>query len=393
MNHPTLVLGIALVACTSSTPPPSSASSKQESVLPFCESPTPTACPRSTCGANSPIINTFPINGLRADGECNREGVQLLPGSMTGGVDNACEGATLDVRDGKLIGVRADGTVACSTKSLEGASFVARSWVKVPGSEQRNTLSIKIAKVVDGFSLGQDSSSRMAYDLVGEDGASLCSAAGSTAGRSKLGNELVTGLTDPAQGKSLVIPVESELYDVFGNPQQVHPKWKRQHAAWLQLACVDDALAKRSLYDLHSDSLDLSRSALRMLVANYCGRLHATKRGAEIAWSVVDDVKRSPHDPARLEAKWGSAGAVCVSKPRVLYGTGTAQVPTDLQGDLLDFANKCTTCTSTDGWTAALRECAVLHTNQPPRPSCEACTDAACGGRRLHSYVLPENTP
>ena len=54
-----------------------------------CEAPTPPACPRPSCGGNSPVINTFPVNGLRPDGECNHEGAQLMPESLTGGTDNS----------------------------------------------------------------------------------------------------------------------------------------------------------------------------------------------------------------------------------------------------------------------------------------------------------------
>src|SRR5678816_1828208 len=53
-------------------------------------------CNPYQCGTNSPSMNAFPINGLRPDGECNFDGIQLIPGSMLGGKQNKCKGATLD---------------------------------------------------------------------------------------------------------------------------------------------------------------------------------------------------------------------------------------------------------------------------------------------------------
>ncbi|HEX7841086.1 MAG TPA: hypothetical protein VF469_26595, partial [Kofleriaceae bacterium] len=73
-------------------------------------------------------MNAFPINGLRPDGECNFDGIQLMPGSMRDGKQNRCQGATLDFEDEKLIGRARNGAVACSGDELEGASFVVRSW-------------------------------------------------------------------------------------------------------------------------------------------------------------------------------------------------------------------------------------------------------------------------
>src|SRR5687767_13755419 len=63
--------------------------------------PQPRECPPSSCGHNSPVINAFPINGFRPDGECSPEDVQLVPQSMKDG--GGCAGATLDFDGNDLI--------------------------------------------------------------------------------------------------------------------------------------------------------------------------------------------------------------------------------------------------------------------------------------------------
>src|SRR5690349_1304850 len=57
-----------------------------------CDPPPAQACSHIGCGANSAQINAFPINGLRPNGDCNDDQMQLVPKSMDGA---KCKGMTL----------------------------------------------------------------------------------------------------------------------------------------------------------------------------------------------------------------------------------------------------------------------------------------------------------
>jgi len=370
--------------------------------LKMCTKPPPPSCPFYTCGGNSPVINAFPINGVRSDGECNLEGVQLVPDSLSGGLNNLCNGSTLDVRDNKLIGLRSNGTTACEEDQLKNATFVLRSHVDRTDGSGKRTLTVQITDIQDYTA--DNGETRKAYRMNAGKGP-LCNPLDSSDARVTLGLDLIPGLSDPPMDRNFVIPVTSELYDRLGHAVPLGIGWERKTPDWLHLACVDDALAKRSLYDLYSDSVEHSRAALMMLVANYCGNLHVTMRGVYVAWQLLDDSSKPKHPVTRaqksdadvmLEAEWGPEGAVCVSEPRLLYRDGpSAQVPTDLPADL---ANICPSNCAPDAWANALRECdkikpasakpGYVPANSKKLAKCDAC-GAACKGRRFHSYVVP----
>lgn len=333
------------------------------------------------CGENSPEVNTFPINGLRSDGECNFQGVQLLPGSLSGGKGDACNGSTLEIRNNQLVGLRSNGTIACDKQQLEGASFTLQSWRKDPNGSGKLTLPIKIASV-SPYRKPDNGEVRTAYRMIAA-GGSLCDPHFANEARKLLGLAVSDMPTPPATEHDVLIPVFSELYDKLGFPL-MSIAWARKSPEWLNLACVDDALAKRSLYDLYTDSMEHSRSALMMLVANYCGQRHVTKRGAKLDWRLFDGKNEpTPCGVGPLEAIWRPEGAVCVSKLR-LWSRDSSRTR---------FAGlaSCPDCTEERDWLAAVRRCdpdGVTGSTVPTHqlPACEECGDA-CNGRLFHSYV------
>jgi hypothetical protein len=309
----------------------------------------------------------FPINGLRPNGECNEQGIQLLPGSLVGGRQRRCEGATLDFddREGALIGRNAKG-IACSGAELAGASFTVRSY-------RNQTQQIHIQAVED-YTDPRTGEVRRAYRVVGT-GASLCLQDSS--------RQLLWGLgirpdlefdSDPAPKDHVVIAVRSELYNLVGTAYEIEST--QTDRMWLHLACVGDALAKRSLRDLHTDNLPRSRAALRMLTASYCGRHAMTVRDVEIEWG------SDRRDLARdVEAAWTEHGAICVSKPRILYHkSNQATVPSDLPERLKQQCPRCGT--DPEKWDQRIRTCS--GSKVLPK-----CADAEAHGapRRLKSYV------
>src|SRR5687767_785502 len=69
-----------------------------------CIDPGSGHCNYVACGGNSMQINAFPVNGIRPDGECNLDQIQLVPGTMEGGVGDKCKGGTLDIEGNALVG-------------------------------------------------------------------------------------------------------------------------------------------------------------------------------------------------------------------------------------------------------------------------------------------------
>jgi hypothetical protein len=253
---------------------------------------------------------------------------------------------------------------------------------------------------------------RTAYRMTTNDG-SLCKQTPSEKARDTLGIEKIKGLTDPTPGNDLVIPVLSELYDRLGRPvAPQRSKWMDKRPEWLSLACVEDALAKRSLYDLYTDNVKNSRAALNMLMANYCNDRHVTTRGVEIGWELADDaaapraetISQRTSSQTMLEAKWDEHGAVCLSEPRLLYRAGpVAQIPTKLPPDLDKICPECKTPTK---WADAVRKCAELdwarenlkdnalsllspYVAHAPLTDCESCPANTCKGRLFHTFVIP----
>ena len=394
MTGTKLVLILAAVAaCGKDCPPP-----PQVEVLKPCEEPKEPFCPRTACGANSPTVNTFPTNGVRSDGECNNDGVQLMPAMVTGGPNGKCNGTTLTMRNNQLVTINPkDNSESCTGEDLKNASFVLRSWTKKDG--KYNTLTVKIADVVPAYAADGIQHPRMAYRMTDDKGVSLCTAKGSTEARDKqLGLGPLTNLTDPTPGRDLVIPVRSELYDRDGHAVPLSTKWKSIDLEWLNFACVDDALAKRSLYNLHSDDAATGRAALMMFIANYCGDFHATARGREIRWEIASDATSAPRGTSILEAKWGPHGALCMSAPRELYQDGaTPTVPHDPQADLLKMKELCPGCTTPEAWANEMRRCQTMKYKQEQQQQqqqqilpCEKCDTAECKGVVLRSYVAPK---
>src|SRR5690242_6906451 len=88
-----IALGGGLTACKPMAPGPTAAPEGPDFSVTLCKRPVFPGetgvgdCTASDCGANSPIVNGFPVNGFSKDatGACNQLGVQLIPHSLEGG--------------------------------------------------------------------------------------------------------------------------------------------------------------------------------------------------------------------------------------------------------------------------------------------------------------------
>ncbi len=199
--------------------------------------------------------------------------------------------------------------------------------------------------------------SRIGYRMVEaskpDDGETLCGAQASNDLRTQLGLKVTTGLASPSSGDDVVIPITSELYSSEGQPIAISKDWRLKTRSWLNLACAHDALAKRSLYQLHTDSLERTRAALRMLTANYCGFKPFTMRGMEVTW--LGGARE------QLEAQWSGAGATCLETPRVIYRDAAApqNVPDYLPVELKKICGPKgrDECPDLPTWITAAHQC------------------------------------
>jgi hypothetical protein len=386
-----LVLGLAALAssCDLRPAPEPAPTLLATNDVPPCEKPGGgDYCGTGSCGANAPTINGFPINGLRANGECNKEGVQLVPGSLAGGATGRCAGATLDYEDNHLVGRAADGSIKCRDKDLVGATFEVRSWVPRSASDPTK-LSARI-RIDDANPHSQDrAETRIGYSLrevsSPGSGGTLCGAEAATRLRGQLGLKPTPGLASPSAETDVVIPVASELYDNDGSWVPVAKGWRDRSRTWLNLACAGDALAKRSLYQLYSDSTERSRANLRMLTANYCGDRPLTMRGMLVRW--VDGT------PERREAQWSSDGATCLEKPRVIYRDSAVpqNVPDYLPPELKKLCGG-KECASLDAWIAAAHQCGTGN-DARTIPRCPASASGPTVLPPVESFVEPPGTP
>lgn len=350
--------------------PPTPGSNLGPTDLKACDDPPKSkACDHINCGANSALINAFPLNGFRPNGDCNEDRMQLVPKSMDG---EKCKGMTLDIAGDKLVGT--DGTNKCEGIDLEGASFEIRS---ATGSER-----ITIAEVTEYTAENGKKfpAYRMEWKHNNGTKTALCEKGGQKL-RDKLGVEAMKFSDDlPNPEKELVIPIVSELYDDDGAAiAKPRPWWQdKTKIEWNHLACVDDALAKRSINGQFKPSDPaFSRAALRMWTADYCGGRPFTMRGRMFAWG------NDPKLP--IEAQWTENGASCLTKPRIIFNNGNEEAPKKTTKLLDKFcAASGKDCKLAQTWIDEAKNC-----TKPPDgnstsptdhvlPDCKPCTGSSC---------------
>lgn len=321
-------------------------------------------CPTTDCGANSPVVNGFPVNGISKDasGACNQLGVQLIPHSLEGGHCGRGAELGLDATGTRLIGTR-QGQVVCTGEELTGASFLVRSFASA--TQAFTVTNVRQITMLDG-------THQYEGYRIESDGGSACEPATALRIRRQLGLVPETQAPpDPLPRAAsyqfgphddLVIAVDGPLYDLKDRVMT----GSRDH--WFNLACAGDALGKRTLYNLYTASDDArNETALRMLTANYCGKPY-TVPGVELAW------QRSSQPTTQTqteEARWHAGKAICLDTPRLT----TAQVtdgtkplsPTDFPDPLQPTGCEAHQCNA-DQWILKLRaECGLSMCPEVPR--------------------------
>jgi hypothetical protein len=275
---------------------------------------------------------------------------------------------TLDIEGDKLVG--RDGANKCEGKDLEGASFEIRT---AKGAER-----ITIAEVTEYTAPNQKKFPAYRMDWKDNSGqkTALCSKEGQKL-RDKLGVQAMKWSDDiPDPQNELVIPIVSELYTETGAPVPKRAWWQDQtKLEWNHLACVDDALAKRTVNGQYNASdLPRSRAALRMWTADYCGGRPFTMRGKMIDWG---------NDPSLpIEAQWTENGASCLTKPRIIFENGKEVVPSKPTKLLAEFCKASgKDCAKLQTWIDEAKHC-TKDNNAFQRvedlKDCGPCTAPAC---------------
>lgn len=288
-----------------------------DKIVTQCHPRCPMECPSWTCGSNSPLINTFPINGLHTEGCKNGERIALV-GTLEGGT--GCTGLILDADRSGLIGRSLVGGQSCNGGALKGASFTVHVWPKDVD------MKIVIQDVVE-MNAGGAIRSYLLVPAGRQD--SLCETTEAMHWRSEAGLEPLDGYARPGakakpdatptpQDRSkLAIAVKGDLYQPNGQ------LLIEGRAGWFNIACARDALAKLetdALAPNASSGTAKRRAALNMLTANYCMKKHYTVHDIEVAWW-----PNSEHTlPLRktAEAVWSKDGAECLSRSRLFFSPG-----------------------------------------------------------------------
>lgn len=328
----------------------------QNTLVPQCQHPQEPVlqgCPSQTCGGNSPAVNTFPVNGVRPHGQCDREGIQLMPGSLQGG--GCGQGADLTNDGNVLIGVR-DGAEVCRAgdpaHDLVSATFDVRSF-----NGTTLTITISESRMLTTYTTYRG------YKLtVG--GTSLCNSTASSDARTALGLAPYPpvgqiGPVDP--DVDLIMALDSEMWASNEVPADNLYAEEKAHETltgqWLQFACVEDALAKRTLFGLDNGTDAKSRAALHMITANYCGTGPYTMRGIKINWTGTDVIGQ--------ESAWDANHAICLDKARLLYTTDPPSVPSGPDVPKPPTCPQSGPCT-VDQWLAGVRGLCNLHDTCQP---------------------------
>lgn len=282
-------------------------------------------CPTATCGGNSPIVNGFPINGLRLD---TAGGVVLVP-KLTpdprGLLLGRCWGVSrLGVKDGAFVGLRPDNTQGCAGADLIGATF----GVEVGGS----LAPVTIAEMTEIDTWTRPHARVPAYLLTSSKngGKAICTEPAAWLGPDEQVPALAEptyaqALTEPAAGQRALLIV-GERYDLDTAEVVRDPDGGR----WFNIACQGGALAKMRLlgYDPEREParVDERQATLKMITARYCDEISYTEVGVVIQWLrklrgggglSVEWRQDESGDLRTIEARWGKGGALCLSQPRL----------------------------------------------------------------------------
>lgn len=321
-------------------------------------------------GGNSPYTNIFPANGLSPIGKCNDDQIRLVPSSLSGPQCPAGTNLETDESHTHLVG-RKNGKLACAGAQLKDATFEIGTL--------KHSVKLKIADVrpyqtsYEGYRIEYNGETTCNYDTSVKVLADL----GFKPPEKPSTSTPTPDGYKPDPDDDLVIAKGGGVFDVNTGNVVYHGD------NYFNLACVGDALAKATFYNLASTEQG-TVAALRMLTARYGTKRSYTVRGMMIDWTVFQQSKREP----KLEALWDADGKVlCIETPRLvnLLVNGkpfdTKELPKELQPVGCVATGSATTpgICDRDEWIAKLKAesdvKAPCSSVQMDRVALESCSD------------------
>jgi len=348
------------------------ASSDTRCDLPMPNVPALQDCPSVSCGGNSPILNSFPYNGLHSDGCHNADGVRMAPGAVVRDL-SSCDVTgtgrlTLDIAPAdprsdsagyELVARDDKDNIKCRGADLIGATF------QVISPKLSSAIVLRISQMGTTTVSGAGTTSqgkRTAYLITPQDrpAISVCTSppleTPLTATNPALANQpakdggLAPILDSALAGYAIIIPGAVYTRQATLIKESVRGGTAKDAARghrWFNVACVGDALAESELSGIATDpivNLETATArlpALHMLTARYCDGVSGTTRGTPIAWLRS---KRSSKDRLAgaavhsaaftgtqpIEAQWGPNGATCLRHSRLWMANKTISLPDQL---------------------------------------------------------------
>lgn len=290
----------------------------------------PTKCPVQGCGSNTPELSaSYFIEKLNLQGLPDENGTRYKRGSFR------CLGNSravdLAVRAGALVGVDAQGRVACT--DLRGARF----WIVPTRSSRSPDIEITITHVGEVETWQQERSERETLPTYRftwlRDGrrASFCPQREA----SWMEPWQLVGHQDPQGPGGLWHETTDHLLIIQGETYtpaaRVDPE--RSGPAWISLGCAGAAFSKLRLlgYDpmRNTSTVGEREATLKMITARYKGEESHTVQGVPLAWISMRGVQyEGAPDRDRLgpiEALWGPDGASCLSHLRLFHKDRVAE--------------------------------------------------------------------
>lgn len=367
-------------------------------------------CGGLPCGPNSPVTNTFPVNGLGqrpsvSDDKirenklvtCNADGVQLLAHSLKGGKCGRAKDLVMQtIFNGTshrnfLAGIDAHGTVVCQGDGLRGASFVVRSPAGPAGAAPIKT----VFKFKD-VRLTSDKEFE-AYEIEGEtddphNSVNACDPTKVNLIRKHMhlpdaDSYDIPKVTSGDPDRDIAIAVAGPAYDTINQPIE-------NTDSMFNIACAQDALAKRSVFNLESCDEDRNTDALRMLTATYC-RHPYTAHGAWISWRPKGDL---PPEALAREAQWDARKTVCFDTARLRYLKDSDQNVVDISSFppalLPENCKPPKHCKTFDEYEDAIRAECDSHNDSkfspPPNALPKCVTQGNVTSPDLESYIVTD---
>src|SRR3569623_1928082 len=266
------------------------------------------------CPSNSPIVNSFPINGLdpAGIGTCNPEHVRIDPGNAGKPVKCPNGSVQYSATTGTLV-IKHPAGATCAGTDLIGASFTART----------DSGNVKLT-IKDVITIPVGSATKEAYRIVASIPGSTPSAAdlsvcdSTRAGQTRaemglppnIGTYSATSPTwtppPPPPHRDFVIALPGPLYT---NTVQTIAS----SDGFFNLACVGNSLAKLTVegVTLPTDGTTTQYAALRMMTDTFCN-VPRTTAGMNLHYS-----RGLGSGSGVLEAEWTAAGATCLEDPRL----------------------------------------------------------------------------